>query len=212
MSPNAPAGPDDFREQLSAWHDGALPDEASRFVLRRLLQDDVMRAEVGRWQVIGDVLRRQSQQGTTPGLATRITAALAEVDRLDVPSLQERPRGQPLRWLATAAGLVLAAVLLWPVAPPTGEGDKAVASVSTLSTPRQAEIRTMAMVPRLPASEPASVMASVPPLVRAPQPTPEQLAPLPAVDVQGRPWPRTAAGDGPYTVEYRVPADVPSRQ
>jgi anti-sigma-K factor RskA len=57
--------PDDFREQLSAWHDGALPNDAARFVSRRLLNDEALRAEVGRWQVIGDALRRQPQQQTS---------------------------------------------------------------------------------------------------------------------------------------------------
>ncbi len=55
-------------------------------------------------------------------------------------------------------------------------------------------------------------VAAVPPLVRAPQPTAEQLAPLPAVDAPSRPWPRSASEQDVYTVDYSVPAAAPPRQ
>jgi negative regulator of sigma E activity len=75
--PTNPASNDDFREQLSAWHDGALSDEAARFVLKRLLADDTLRAEVGRWQAVGDVLRRERQQVVAGDLPARVAVVRA---------------------------------------------------------------------------------------------------------------------------------------
>jgi negative regulator of sigma E activity len=223
MSPNAPAGPDDFREQLSAWHDGALPDETSRFVLKRLLRDDALRAEVGRWQVIGDALRRQPQQRPAVDLAGRVAAAVAadEVRRAaEAPAIPGAVpvRSDSLRWLATAAALGLAAVLMWPSAPVPVD-DSPVALVAEPSASRTAQVRVAGrdhpapMPLRMPeAADVDSLAVAVPPLVRAPQPTPEQLAPLPAVDAPGRPWPRSVSGEGAYTVEYRVPAVAPQQR
>lgn len=216
MSPNAPATSDDFREQLSAWHDGALPDEASRFVIKRLLQDDALRAEVGRWQVIGDALRRQPQQPFAGDLSGRVAAA---VEALATP--EPRPSatswGRGLRWMATAAALAMAAIVAWP-ADPSPETVTSVAAASTAAPPPSAVGATPRPVPmplRVPEATPVAsvaIAAAVPPLVRAPQPTPEQLAPLPAVDAPSRPWPRSAGGEPAYTVDYRVPATAPPDQ
>lgn len=222
MSPNAPAGPNDFREQLSAWHDGALADEASRFVLKRFLRDDALRAEVGRWQVIGDALRRQPQQRPASDLSARIADALVADEHRASPAAtmpgRVPERGGALRWVATAAGLGLAAVLMWPSAPGAGSDDRAdlVAGTSvqvvTPVLPPAASRPTPLPPRRIEVMPAASLVASVPPLVRAPQPTPEQLAPLPAVDAPSRPWPRSASEQDVYTVDYGVPAAAPPRQ
>lgn len=218
MSPTTPAASDDFREQLSAWHDGALPDEASRFVLKRLLQDDVLRSEVARWQVIGDALRRQPQKSVAGDMAGRVAAAV-EVEALATPvprpSAMSPNRG--LRWMATAAALTMAVILVWPADPERGAATS-VASASTAvpsASPVGASQRLVPLPLRVPDVQPVAsvaVAAAVPPLVRAPQPTPEQLAPLPAVDLPSRPWPRSAGGEPSYTVDYRVPATTPPRQ
>jgi hypothetical protein len=223
MSPNAPAGPNDFREQLSAWHDGALPEEASRFVLKRLLRDESLRAEVGRWQVIGDALRRQAQQRPAGDLPDRLAATVAAEDGRMVAHAPVNPSAVPrragsLRWLATAAALGLVAVLVWPSDPVPVARDAepliAEAPVPSAAAARPAlPSRPLPMPPRRAEASPsASLVAAVPPLVRAPQPTPEQLAPLPAVDAPSRPWPRNASEQGVYTVDYGVPAAAPPRQ
>ncbi len=224
MSPNAPAGPDGFREQLSAWHDGALPDDAARFVLKRLLHDDALRAEVARWQVVGDALRRQSQQRPAVDLPARVAAAVgalgnAEAAGAHLPSGAGASTGRRgVRWMATAAAVGLAAVLLWPSA--QGPVDDApVALVAEPSASPTAPVRAAGRDHPAPmplrmaqAADADSLAVAVPPLVRAPQPTPEQLAPLPAVEAPGRPWPRSASHEGGYTVEYRVPAAAPPQQ
>lgn len=210
--PTTPDTSDDFREQLSAWHDGALPDEASRFVLKRLMQDDALRAEVGRWQAVGDALRRQPQQRPASDLPERIAAA--------VMSRSSSSRGPALRWMASAAAVGMAAVLMWPSAP-LPPSDEAVARVALTPVVSPSRVVTSSASRSLPAPSPlrvadasaaASLAVAVPPLVRAPQPTPEQLAPLPAVDAPGRPWPRSAPDAAAFTVDYRVPAPPPPRQ
>lgn len=211
MSPNAPADPDDFREQLSAWHDGALSDEASRFVLRRLLRDDRLRAEVGRWQVIGDTLRRQAQERPTVDLASRVAATVAAEDAPARPATATARAGA-LRWLATAAAVGLAAILIWPSTPaPVGGSARDLVALApaapVVSVPVAPPGHPLPMPPRRVEAVPVDTrVAAVPPLVRAPQPTPEQLAPLPAVDAPSRPWPRGDAPQGAYTVDYGVPA------
>ncbi|MGL6291165.1 MAG: RseA family anti-sigma factor [Silanimonas sp.] len=251
MPPNALSGSDDFREQLSAWRDGALPDEASRFVLKRLLQDDALRAEVGRWQVIGDALRRQPQQRPVCDVAARVATALddaafsetalgAVITPATVSASRSALRRPALRWVATAAAVGMAAVLLWPAAPgpdadappalvaatsgtpapditaapTTVEATPASAVAALRSAPVVVASRRNLPVPLRVASVPDdTLVARVPPLVRAPQPTPEQLAPLPAVDdVPSRPWPRSAPGQDTYTVEYTAPTAAPPRQ
>ena len=223
MSPNAPAGPDDFREQLSAWHDGALADDASRFVMKRLLRDESLRAEVGRWQVIGDVLRRQPQQRPAVDLAGRIAAEVDGFGTTDASGVHQpggpgASPGRGVRWMATAAAVGLAAVLMWPSAPGPVD-DAPVALVAEPPASRTAQVRAAGrdhpapMPLRMPeAADVDSLAVAVPPLVRAPQPTPEQLAPLPAVDAPGRPWPRSVSGEGAYSVEYRVPAAAPQQR
>ncbi len=229
--------PDDFREQLSAWHDGALPNDAARFVSRRLLNDEALRAEVGRWQVIGDALRRQPQQQTSPDFAARVTAALdAEAlaaepmsstsSRAEASQSLRRSRPLALGW-ATAAALALTAVLVLPrdeaaEAPGFAAASApavmaASADAPSLPTPRMTQsgnsvapiLRRVAVAP----SSASMAVASVPPLVRAPQPTAEQLAPLPPPpEPAARPWPRSGGANAAYAVDYTVPLRSDSPQ
>lgn len=124
-----PAESNDYREQLSAWHDGALRDEAARFVTKRLLQDEALRAEVGRWQVIGDALRRQPQQRLGIDIAARIATAVdaegaAAHDAIALTRAASH-RAPALRWMATAAAVGMVAVLMWPAAPTPDAGTDA---------------------------------------------------------------------------------------
>lgn len=238
MPESTSPSPDNFREQLSAWHDGALPTDAARFVARRLLQDEALRGEVGRWQVIGDALRRQPQQQPRPDFAARVAAALDVEALAGEPSrsalrpaevAQSSPRRRPLAlgW-ATAAALALAAVLMLPreeaaETPGFGmasspAGIAASADAPSVAAPRRTQsINTVAPILRRVADAPSSAsiaVASVPPLVRAPQPTAEQLAPLPApAEPAARPWPRSGAANSAYAVDYAVPlrSDSPQR-
>lgn len=209
--------PDDFREQLSAWHDGALAGEASRFVTRRLVQDPGLRAEVARWQVVGDVLRRECLRATSPSLVDRVAAAIDLESPAKLGATAGEGMGRPaatpaarrrrmgIGW-ASAAAVGLAAVLLVPRNEAPVEAAERVASSRIESAPEP--VRTAPTPPRVIAADNAAVVAAVrvPPLVRAPQPTPEQLAPLPAIEVDApsRPWPRSAGTEEAFTVDYAV--------
>lgn len=215
--------PDDFREQLSAWHDGALPDEAARFVLKRLLQDDALRAEVGRWQAVGDALRRQGQALPRVDVPGRVQARIAREAAVGViasgPRAPQRAAHRPSRrgalW-AGAAAIGLGALLLRPfddAAAPATLADRPAAPVAPAARPAAAFVdlhaglpaRERSVAPRMIPPDGATRSAmEVPPLVRAPQPTPEQLAPLPAVEAPSRPWPRSASAPAAFTVDYSV--------
>lgn len=65
------------RESLSALFDGELDDAAGRCAIERLGHDARWRDACGRWQLAGDVMRRQ-QVGMAPaGFAERVEAAMA---------------------------------------------------------------------------------------------------------------------------------------
>lgn len=207
--------PDEFREQLSAWHDGALAPEAGRFVQRRLDGDVALRAQLGRWQAIGDALRRQAQAPVSSGLASRVAQALEAEAVVFSASPRARAALPPRRrWplIATAAASAFALVLAWPEpeSPP-----RALAAPSPLVAQTPAPSALPASRP-LPASAPTLLRPKSPPLpalieteppllARTPQPTAEQLAPLPAVDAPSRPWPRSRHAAPAFTVDYSVP-------
>ena len=230
-NPSLSAAPADFREQLSAWHDGALPDEAARFVVKRLLGDDALRAEVGRWQLLGDALRREAQHAAPRGLAHAVQARIEAEQRADAASAAANgttgsnstasaapaapARRGPIGGLAVAAAVGLAAVLIWPktASDAVDAPELATTAVAPMDVPVAPIERSAPRV--LIAEAPAIEVAArfdVPPLVRAPQPTAEQLAPLPAVDAPSRPWPRSAAQPEAFVVDYAAPGGAPPRQ
>lgn len=201
---NPPSPTPDFREQMSAWYDGELPIEAGRFVARRVLDDAHLRAELGRWQRVGDVLRRQPVDRPPADLSQRIAQALPE------------PRRFP-RDAALAAGVALFGLLLWaPLGPPGGAppGDTGPA-LTAGAVPASAPPVAVAPMARPAPVEPPLRAVSVPParaqvpvLVRAPQPSPEQLAPLPPIEQPpeppARPWPRGEGANPAFVVDYRM--------
>jgi len=218
-----PTASDDFREQMSAWHDGALPLEAGRFVARRVLGEAALRAELGRWQLVGDVLRGQPVACPPAELHERLAAALPAAP-------QPASRRSAPRWAmaAVAAGFGLFGLLL--IAPPSVQVPGAVeAPALAVQVPASAVSPLVRALP--PGERPAQVVdiepprlarslvepvAEVPVLVRAPQPSAEQLAPLPvpvpAPEPASRPWPRGAAGSGAFVVDYRVHDPAPDRR
>ena len=92
----------DLLEQLSAWMDGELSPDQARFLQRRLDADPVLRAQFERWQVASACLRGQPVAAMPATLAPAIAAAIG----------REPKRRGAWPWLATAAALVLVAMLL----------------------------------------------------------------------------------------------------
>jgi anti-sigma factor RsiW len=166
------------REQLCAWLDGELPAAEARFLQRRLAHDAQLRAQFERWQLATACLRGQRVRAMPATLAPAIAAAIA--------AEPHRRGAWPWPFLATAAALVLVAVLM-PSAPVRGPGGNS----SMLATPS----------------------SPLPPMLVADDPVTQQMSPvLPEVrdlplaeSIRVQPWPRSpvqragAAAD-PFTV------------
>lgn len=91
----------DIKQDLSALMDGELSRDATRFLLRRIGSDGVLRATWSRYQTVRLVLRRQQEAPSAPGFADAVMARIAVE-----PAVR---RGQALRWLKVAGGGAIAA-------------------------------------------------------------------------------------------------------
>lgn len=148
------------RETLSALFDGELGAEARRFATRRLMHDRDWQADCGRWQLIGDAMRRQAPIAAPGDLAERVRREIATP-----PAALAAPASTPIapparrpvrRWVgaAVAASVALAAVLMAraPQAPDTAAPPALAAASNTV--PARASVVA-------PASAPAPVADSV---------------------------------------------------
>ena len=101
---------EELYEELSAFMDGELDAERTRFLMQRLSHDAQLRERWERWQLASSALRRQAQPAPA-GFADRVAKAL---DAESVPSVGYRGRG--MRWAggaALAASLAVAAVFVY---------------------------------------------------------------------------------------------------
>jgi len=104
---------DEIREQLSALADDELSDVEQPLLLGRLQRDTELRECLGRYQLIGEVMRGIADTATL-GVANRVRCAL----QLDAPDQApvtlkqvEFSWWKPLAGLAVAASVALVAVL-----------------------------------------------------------------------------------------------------
>jgi sigma-E factor negative regulatory protein RseA len=101
---------DEIREQLSALVDDELSDVEQPLLLGRLQRDAELRACLGRYQLIGEVMRGSGDTATL-GIADRVQQALAG----DIPATAEAsgrmPLWKPVAGLAVAASVALVAIL-----------------------------------------------------------------------------------------------------
>jgi sigma-E factor negative regulatory protein RseA len=98
-----------FEEQLSAFMDGELGRDESRFLLRRAEGDDALAGRWTRYHLTRQVLRRQ------PVLAIRADFSSVILARLDAEAMPETGRVQWLRWGsggAIAAAVAVAALMV----------------------------------------------------------------------------------------------------
>ena len=97
------------REQLSALMDGALPEDQTRFLLRRLRHDAELAGSWERWRIASDVMRGMTPARRLPAdFAGRVSAALHGGEAGPAPAAAaSRPA-----WLRRGAGAgALAAAL-----------------------------------------------------------------------------------------------------
>ncbi len=127
-NPNA-SSIDADRETLCALFDGELQGDAARFAHRRLGHDPEWRAAFGRWQLAGDVMRRQSGGLAPSGFAARVAAELeADQDLAALPHAVGSDLGDARSrwrrgWIPGAALAASVAVAALFVARPLGQAD-----------------------------------------------------------------------------------------
>lgn len=104
---------DEIREQLSALADDELSDVEQPLLLGRLEREAPLRACLGRYQLIGEVMRGTGQTATL-GVADRVQRVLADEAPVSMPAAGMTNRSvwwKPLAGLAVAASVALVAVL-----------------------------------------------------------------------------------------------------
>jgi sigma-E factor negative regulatory protein RseA len=97
---------DEIREQLSALVDDELDDAERPLLLGRLQRDPRLGTCLGRYQLIGEVMRGGDVEAASLGVADRVRRALEEDEPMHVPVYG---RGKQQRWLKPLAGLAVAA-------------------------------------------------------------------------------------------------------
>jgi sigma-E factor negative regulatory protein RseA len=106
---------DEIREQLSAMADDELSAVERPLLLGRLQRDPELRACLGRYQLIGEVMRGGIAATATLGVAARVQRALAADSPMPVPAAgmnNSRPVWlRPLAGVAVAASVAVVAVL-----------------------------------------------------------------------------------------------------
>ena len=130
---------DEIREQLSALVDDELSDVEQPLLLGRVQRDTELRECLGRYQLIGEVMRGIADT-TTLGVADRVRRVLLQ----DVGGqLPDTPKQEGFNWWKPVAGFAVAA---------------SVALVAVLTVSSVRETATDA-VPELASSKPAGVPA-----------------------------------------------------
>lgn len=104
---------DDIREQLSALTDDELSDAERPLLLGRLQRDPQLRACLGRYHLIGEVMRGGDVEAATLGVADRVQQALADDAPLHAAAHRagRQPWWKPVAGFAVAASVALVAVL-----------------------------------------------------------------------------------------------------
>ena len=128
-----------FEEHLSAFMDGELGRDESRFLLRRAEGDDVLAGRWMRYHIARYVLRRQ------PVLAIRADFSSAILARLDAEAVAETGRVQWLRWGSGGAIAAAVAVAALMVTKPTTEPEVATPIAASTAPQRATQIAAPAL-------------------------------------------------------------------
>lgn len=142
------------REQLSALMDGALPEDQTRFLLRRLQHDAVLAGCWERWRTAADAMRGVAPTRCLPAdFASRVAAALQEDAPLSAAERASARASQRRRWgggAALAAALATLAILGLPT------GESAAPQTAAAVAARDANPATPGPSPAHPNGAPAS--------------------------------------------------------
>jgi sigma-E factor negative regulatory protein RseA len=143
-----------FEEQLSAFMDGELGRDESRFLLRRTGGDEALAGRWTRYHIARQVLRRQ------PVLAIRADFSSAILARLDAEAVPETGRTQWLRWGSGGAIAAAVAVAALIVTKPSTEPEIAAPPIAATTTPPRAT--------QIASPAPAQVAAAAAPVLSTP--------------------------------------------
>lgn len=151
------------REQLSALMDGALPEDQTRFLLRRLRHDAELAGSWERWRIASDVMRGMAPSRRLPSdFAARVSAALHGAPVAETPAVAP-PRSS---WLRRGAGMGAIAAALAVVAlmgQPSLEPDGGTTGASTQvagGVPMPVRSRPVPQAPVVPAHAPDMLAAA----------------------------------------------------
>ena len=102
---------DSVKEQLSASLDGELPRGELDLLLKRLERDPQLRRSIGRYAMLGEVMRAERPVTASSAFADKVSAAIdTEPARSPSVAPARAVAGRGLtRWLQPAAGLAVAA-------------------------------------------------------------------------------------------------------
>lgn len=184
------------REQLSALMDGALPEDQTRFLLRRLQHDAPLAGCWERWRIAGDAMRGLAPAHRLPNdFAERVAAALHGEGAAAPQPAARRPGW--LRWgggVAMAAALAVVALMTRPqLEGPQHPQDAAAPAVQLAANPPSPPAS-----PNVPQPQPSAPLAEAPAMLAA------------AVAVAAKPVRRTPARSArPTSAPAAAPAAAP---
>ncbi|HEY2347111.1 MAG TPA: RseA family anti-sigma factor [Xanthomonadaceae bacterium] len=168
-------------EELSAFMDGELDAERTRFLMQRLAHDAPLRARWERWQLQSAAMRRTAQPPPA-GFAERVAHAI-DIDAQAQPVARV---GRGLRWAggaALAASLVIASTFVFDATHTPTQAPKVVATTAPVLPIQRTVLASSEPSIKLPIAVQAGVVTAFhspmhPVLVREPQQRPN-FAPFP---------------------------------
>jgi sigma-E factor negative regulatory protein RseA len=101
----------DSRENLSSFIDGEVDKSAAGFLVRRLANDDVLKATWDRYHMIRDCMRQQDAQLVQADLCSRVRQAIDLEDSEAVAVRRQVGWLKPVAGMAIAASVAMVAIL-----------------------------------------------------------------------------------------------------
>jgi sigma-E factor negative regulatory protein RseA len=126
-----------FEEQLSAFMDGELGRDETRFLLKRAATDTPLVQRWTRFHLIRQTLRRQEI------VAIRADFASALMARLDAEQMPQSARGTWLRWGSGGAIAAAVAVAALMVTKPVSEPELGPAATAATNPQRAPQVSTL---------------------------------------------------------------------
>ncbi|MEE9343010.1 MAG: sigma-E factor negative regulatory protein [Gammaproteobacteria bacterium] len=141
---------DKIKEQLSALMDDELDDLEHPLLLGRLQRDDKLRADLGRYELIGEVMRNGADQISETSIAARVSEALEKETIIDnvptypsdaVAETSSASFWKPMTGFALAASA--AVVLVMSMQNFDNGSDKPVLTADILKKPEAAAVSSL---------------------------------------------------------------------